>query len=612
MRIKKGSTDRSVYLKILNVDGTPKTDAVYNSAGLALWYHRDLAAVTDVTEVTLAAATTAHADGGFIHLRDGRYRLDAPDAAFATGAPGVRFGGTITGGIVVDYDVELVDYDPQDGVRFGLTALPNAAAGAAGGIPVSAAGGLSLDTMAAQLALVPRPIYTGVLVAVTNTTVEFAGGYGISTQAQIVVEIRTAGAHFGKSRFATYSGAGNIWTVDKAWNADSETTPTGTPTVDVFSVPANPVTNQPKVDVDKWKGATAPAMTGDAYARLGAPVGASIAADLAVIAAYVDELESRLTLARAGYLDKLNVSGNVASSGEVTAIQNNTRIVRVVPTVLERPDSGSIVYRIELYCYDAVGNMEAPDAAPTIGVVNESGTSRNGNLDSTTMTLVSTGRYRSTYTVAVGHAMEQLLFNFSVTEGGVAREYGNAALVVDTTAVDFTATDRTQLQAIYGKLPSKLYLAGTTNADGDVQLDEATGTPADAAGVGTLLSRLTAPRAAALDNLDATVSSRATPAQVTAALTSYDAPTKAELDAAIAALPASVVTAVFGTELAESYAGDGGMVTLAQGVYELLALLSELSKSGTTVTARKRDGSTTAFTLTLNDANNPTSITRAA
>lgn len=34
-------------------------------------------------------------------------------------------------------------------------------------------------------------------------------------------------------------------------------------------------------DVTNWKGATAPAMTGDAYARLGAPAGASIAEDIA-------------------------------------------------------------------------------------------------------------------------------------------------------------------------------------------------------------------------------------------------------------------------------------------------------------------------------------------
>jgi len=38
-----------------------------------------------------------------------------------------------------------------------------------------------------------------------------------------------------------------------------------------------------KVDVEDWKGATAPAMTGDAFARLGAPAGASVSADIAAV-----------------------------------------------------------------------------------------------------------------------------------------------------------------------------------------------------------------------------------------------------------------------------------------------------------------------------------------
>jgi hypothetical protein len=47
---------------------------------------------------------------------------------------------------------------------------------------------------------------------------------------------------------------------------------------------------------------------------LGTPAGASISADLVVIAAYVDELESRLTAVRAGYLDNLN--GHTAQTGD--------------------------------------------------------------------------------------------------------------------------------------------------------------------------------------------------------------------------------------------------------------------------------------------------------
>ena len=37
------------------------------------------------------------------------------------------------------------------------------------------------------------------------------------------------------------------------------------------------------VNVTMWKGATAPAMTGDAYARLGAPALASVSADIAAL-----------------------------------------------------------------------------------------------------------------------------------------------------------------------------------------------------------------------------------------------------------------------------------------------------------------------------------------
>lgn len=48
--------------------------------------------------------------------------------------------------------------------------------------------------------------------------------------------------------------------------------------------------------------------TGDSYARLGAPAGASIAADLLTIDNLVDDLESRVTAVRAGYLDELSAA----------------------------------------------------------------------------------------------------------------------------------------------------------------------------------------------------------------------------------------------------------------------------------------------------------------
>jgi hypothetical protein len=135
--ILKGATDRSATLRCLDATtGAPKTDVVFNSAGIDMWYRREGAAVVQVTEVTLAALTTAHTDGGFLHIRDGSYRFDLPDAAWATGANHVDVGGTVTGGVFVAEHFQLVDINVEDTVRAGLTALPNAAAAASGGLPI--------------------------------------------------------------------------------------------------------------------------------------------------------------------------------------------------------------------------------------------------------------------------------------------------------------------------------------------------------------------------------------------------------------------------------------------------------------------------------------------
>ena len=115
--------------------------------------------------------------------------------------------------------------------------------------------------------------------------------------------------------------------------------------------------------------------------------------------------------------------------------------------MIERPDAGTTSYRIELLLYDDAGNMSAPDAAPTIALVNQNGDDRSSRLDSATMSLVSTGRYRAVYTASTSDAIEQLVWTFSVVVGGVTRLYTNTTQVVDTTAVDFTSDDRSKLAA---------------------------------------------------------------------------------------------------------------------------------------------------------------------
>lgn len=75
---------------------------------------------------------------------------------------------------------------------------------------------------------------------------------------------------------------------------------------------------------------------------------------------------------------------------------------------------------------------------------------------------------------------------------------------------------------------------------------------------------------------------------------------------------ADSIAALFTTAMTEAYPTDGSTVTPAQALYLILAHLNERTVSGTTITLKKLDGSTTAATFTTNDANTPTSITRAS
>ncbi len=99
--------------------------------------------------------------------------------------------------------------------------------------------------------------------------------------------------------------------------------------------------------------------------------------------------------------------------------------------------------------------------------------------------------------------------------------------------------------------------------------------------------------------------------EAAAALTAYDPPTKAELDAGLAALNDIAVADILTAQMVESYAPDGTAPTLAQALFQIMQQAGVFSVSGTTITVKKLDGVATAMTFTLDDASNPTSRTRA-
>lgn len=162
--IKLGVTDRTVLVFIpdpASTDGSGKTGL--NAAALTVSYTRvetdNDVVVTDATSSLsdLSALTDAHADWGLKEvsstLAPGLYRLDIADAVFAAGAWSAVVYVMITSSAAAASPMEfiLVAFDPLDAIRLGLSALPNAAADAAGGLVISDAGGLDIDDLKADI-----------------------------------------------------------------------------------------------------------------------------------------------------------------------------------------------------------------------------------------------------------------------------------------------------------------------------------------------------------------------------------------------------------------------------------------------------------------------------
>lgn len=163
----------------------------------------------------------------------------------------------------------------------------------------------------------------------------------------------------------------------------------------------------------------------------------------------------------------LSGGGTIATAADIAGITQAQRVRLILPLQIERPDSGSTTYRLYIYAYDATHIAEDLDSNPTVTVENAAGTDRSSNLGTVTKP-TGTGIYYVDYTLSVGDAIEQLIFQVTATEGAVATEYATTTQVVDTTAVDFTATDRANLALILEDtgttLPATLATTSQLNA----------------------------------------------------------------------------------------------------------------------------------------------------
>lgn len=241
-----GATSQSMDVFIQDSSstvGAGLSGLLFNTANLKAYYRKG--ATGTLTAITLATQTVggAWSSGGFVEIDatngKGLYRFDIPDTILASSPAAIIhfFGAANMAQLVAE--LEIVAYDPFNATNLGLSRID--------------------DTITSRMATFTLPANFALL--------------SINGAGQVDV-IKIAG---------TTQTAGDIYAllVTVAGYLDTEILAIKNKTDQlVFTI-----ANQLDVNVVDWKGAVAPAMTGDAFARLGAPAGASIAADIVAVKA---------------------------------------------------------------------------------------------------------------------------------------------------------------------------------------------------------------------------------------------------------------------------------------------------------------------------------------
>lgn len=205
---------------------------------------------------------------------------------------------------------------------------------------------------------------------------------------------------------------------------------------------------------------------------------------------------------------------------------------------------------------------------------------------------------------------------------------GAVATVTSPVSVtgDFSATMKTSLNSSTPTV-SAVTLSGDLTSTMKTSIATIVGTAQTGdsyARIGAAGASLTALGDTRIANLDATVSSRLAPAGTLATVTTVtnvtNAPTSGDLTSTMkasvtAAVPAaSAIAAAVSTHqpASETYATDGAIPTLEQLLLMIWSTISQFGVSGTTITCKKLDGSTTSMTFSTDSATAPTERTRAS
>ncbi len=327
------------------------------------------------------------------------------------------------------------------------------------------------------------------------------------------------------------------------------------------------------------------AQTGDNYARLGAPAGASVSADIATIDSNVDAIlvdTNELQTNQGNWLTATGFSTHTAANVRTEIDTNSTQLAAIVADTNE---------------------LQTDDVPGLIAALNDiSAADVNAQVDTALNDIHLDHLFATDYDPATKPGAATALLNELVeNDAGVSRFTANALEEAPTGGSAPTVTEiRTEIDT------NSTQLAAIVADTNELQTNQGNWLTATGFSTHTAANVRT--------EIDTNSTQLAAIVADTNELQTDDVPglIAALNDISAADVNAEMVDVLTVDTIADSYAADGAQPTLSQAILAIQQFLTDKQVSGTTVTVRKPDGTTAAMTFTLDDGTTPTSITRAS
>jgi hypothetical protein len=563
-----GATDVSVVIRIVDsTDGTPETGVAFDTSGIDLEYRREGAASTDITEVTLAALTTAHTDGGFLHIGNGYYRLDLPDAACASGAAGVLVHGTVTGMVVIGAYINLGP-DVADVTHFGGTEGTFAS-----GIPEVSLTTSAINAVADQVfdeatsGHVASGSFGAALAPTDHGTAQAGGANTITLRAAAVASNDyynkqllkiVAGTGAGQSEYIDdYVGATKVATMAASWITQPDNTsvyvvgPGGT-------IPGASAPTAGEVADAVWDEARADHVSSGTFGETEQPIRVATAQAGAASTITLDSSASATNDLYNFNIIRILSGTGAGQSRQISDYVGSSKVATVGLAWTVVPDNTSVFELTEL------GVDAATVASIADGVWDEA---RSGHVGAGTF-----GEY---------------VFADAIRLSNDATAADNAEAFFDGTGYAGTGNVIPTVTAVttVNGLAANTVTASALAADAVTEIQSGLATAAALATVDTVV--------------DSILADTGTDGVVVAAAskTGYE-------------LSTDGIDDLFTRQLTESYAVAGAAPTVAQALLLLQQKIGNFAISSTTLTVNGLDGTTPVATYTLDSASAPTALER--